>query len=185
MKQILTALLLALTFNSQAMAQQKTIKIRVVETSDVHGCFFPYDFINRKPKAGSLARVSSYVDSLRQEYNDRLILLDNGDLLQGQPTCYYYNYINTKARNVASDVLNYMKYDAETFGNHDVETGHAVYDKWVSELKCPVLGANIINTKTGKPYVKPYVILEREGIRIAILERHAFREYGDERTPVD
>ena len=38
MKQILTALLLALTFNSQAMAQQKTIKIRVVETSDVHGC---------------------------------------------------------------------------------------------------------------------------------------------------
>lgn len=169
MKQILTALLLALTFNSQAMAQQKTIKIRVVETSDVHGCFFPYDFINRKPKAGSLARVSSYVDSLRQEYNDRLILLDNGDLLQGQPTCYYYNYINTKAHNVASDVLNYMKYDAETFGNHDVETGHAVYDKWVSELKCPVLGANIINTKTGKPYVKPYVILEREGIRIAIL----------------
>ena len=169
MKQILTALFLALTFNSQAMAQQKTIKIRVVETSDVHGCFFPYDFINRKPKAGSLARVSSYVDSLRQEYNDRLILLDNGDLLQGQPTCYYYNYINTKARNVASDVLNYMKYDAETFGNHDVETGHAVYDKWVSELKCPVLGANIINTKTGKPYVKPYVILEREGIRIAIL----------------
>lgn len=100
MKQILTALLLALTFNSQAMAQQKTIKIRVVETSDVHGCFFPYDFINRKPKAGSLARVSSYVDSLRQEYNDQLILLDNGDLLQGQPTCYYYNYINTKARNV-------------------------------------------------------------------------------------
>ena len=79
MKQILTALLLALTFNSQAMAQQKTIKIRVVETSDVHGCFFPYDFINRKPKAGSLARVSSYVDSLRQEYNDRLILLDNGE----------------------------------------------------------------------------------------------------------
>ena len=70
---------------------------------------------------------------------------------------------------MASDVLNYMKYDAETFGNHDVETGHAVYDKWVGELKCPVLGANIINTKTGKPYVKPYVILEREGIRIAIL----------------
>ena len=169
MKQILTALFLALTFNSQAMAQQKTVKIRVIETSDVHGCFFPYDFINRKPKAGSLARVSSYVDSLRQTYNDRLILLDNGDLLQGQPICYYYNYINTQTRNVASDVLNYMKYDAETFGNHDVETGHAVYDKWVSELNCPVLGANIIKTKTGKPYTKPYVVLEREGIKIAIL----------------
>ena len=77
--------------------------------------------------------------------------------------------MNTQSRNIASDVLNYMKYDAETFGNHDVETGHAVYDKWVSELHCPVLGANIVDTKTGRPYVKPYVMLERDGIRIAIL----------------
>ena len=169
MKQLLAAFLMALTFNSQTMAQQRTVKLRVIETSDVHGSFFPYDFINRKPKAGSLARVSSYVDSLRQTYKSNLILLDNGDILQGQPTCYYYNYINTKATNVAADVINYMKYDAETFGNHDIETGHAVYDKWVNEVKCPMLGANIIDTKTGDPYVKPYVILNRDGVKIAIL----------------
>ena len=166
----MAALLVTLSLNSQPiMAQQRTVKLRVVETSDVHGCFFPYDFINRKPKAGTLARVSSYVDSLRQTYKDNLILLENGDILQGQPTCYYYNYVNTKARNVAADVVNYMKYDAQVFGNHDVETGHAVYDKWVSELKCPVLGANIINTQTGKTYVKPYTILERDGIKVAVL----------------
>ena len=170
MKQLMAALLVALSLNSQAiMAQQRTIKLRVIETSDVHGSFFPYDFINRKPKAGSLARVSSYVDSLRQTYKDNLILLENGDILQGQPTCYYYNYINTKARNVAADVVNYMKYDAQVFGNHDVETGHAVYDKWVKELKCPVLGANIIDTKTNQPYVKPYTILNRQGLKIAVL----------------
>ena len=169
MKQIFAALLLALTFNSQAMAQQRTVKLRVIETSDVHGSFFPYDFINRKPMAGSLARVSSYVNELRKTYKDNLILLENGDILQGQPTCYYYNYINTQARNVAADVVNYMKYDAEAFGNHDVETGHAVYDKWIKELNCPVLGANIINTKTGEPYVKPYIILNREGVKVAVL----------------
>ena len=171
MKQIMAALLVVLSLNSQAsMAQQRrTVKLRVVETSDVHGSFFPYDFINRKPKAGSLARVSSYVDSLRQTYKDNLILLENGDILQGQPTCYYYNYINTKSRNVAADVVNYLKYDAQAFGNHDVETGHAVYDKWIKELNCPVLGANIIDTKTGKPYVKPYIILNREGVKIAVL----------------
>ena len=151
------------------MAKQRTVKLRVIETTDVHGSFFPYDFITRKPKAGSLARVSSYVDSLRQTYKDNLILLDNGDILQGQPTCYYYNYINTQATNVAADVINYMKYDAETFGNHDVETGHAVYDKWVSEVKCPMLGSNIIDTKTGQPYVKPYIVLEREGVKVAVL----------------
>ena len=109
MKQLFAALLLALTFNSQAMAQQRTVKLRVIETSDVHGSFFPYDFINRKPKAGTLARVSSYVNNLRKDYKDNLILLENGDILQGQPTCYYYNYVNTEARNVAADVVNYMK----------------------------------------------------------------------------
>ncbi len=97
MKQLFAALLLALTFNSQAMAQQRTVKLRVIQTSDVHGSFFPYDFINRKPKAGTLARVSSYVNDLRKTYKDNLILLENGDILQGQPTCYYYNYVNTQA----------------------------------------------------------------------------------------
>ena len=169
MKQVFAALLLALTINSPAMAQQRTVKLRVIETSDVHGSFFPYDFINRKPKAGTLARVSTYVNDLRKTYKDNVILLENGDILQGQPTCYYYNYVNTQARNVASDVVNYMKYDAQAFGNHDVETGHPVYDKWIKELNCPVLGANIINTKTGEPYVKPYIILNREGVKVAVL----------------
>lgn len=169
MKQLFAALLLALTFNSQAMAQQRTVKLRVIETSDVHGSFFPYDFINRKPKAGTLARVSSYVNNLRKDYKDNLILLENGDILQGQPTCYYYNYVNTEARNVAADVVNYMKYDAQVFGNHDVEPGHPVYDKWIKELNCPVLGSNIISTSTGEPYVKPYLILNREGVKVAVL----------------
>ena len=169
MKQILTALLIVLSFNQQVMAQRRTVKLRVIETTDIHGSFFPYDFINRKPKEGTLARVSSYVDSLRASYKDNLILLENGDILQGQPTCYYYNYIATKQRNVAADMINYMKYDAQCFGNHDIETGHDVYDKWTKELNCPVLGANIINTKTGKPYAKPYIILNRDGVKIAIL----------------
>ena len=169
MKLVFAALLLALTINSPAMAQQRTVKLRVIETSDVHGSFFPYDFINRKPKAGTLARVSSYVNDLRKTYKDNVILLENGDILQGQPTCYYYNYVNTQARNVASDVVNYMKYDAQAFGNHDVETGHPVYDKWIKELNCPVLGANIIDTKIGEPYVKPYIILNREGVKVAVL----------------
>ncbi len=171
MKQMMAALLLALSLNPNAMiAKQKSCQVeshRDERRTRVRSSL--YDFINRKPKAGSLARVSSYVDSLRLSYKDNLILLENGDILQGQPTCYYYNYIATDKRNVAADVVNYLKYDAQTFGNHDVETGHAVYDKWVKELNCPVLGANIIETKTGKPYVKPYIILEREGVKVAVL----------------
>jgi len=153
-----------------AMAKQaKTVTLRLIETSDVHGAFFPYNFTERRPMQGTMARVSSYLKRQRKSYGDRIILLDNGDILQGQPTCYYTNYVKTDAPNIAAEVVNYLQYDAQNFGNHDVETGHAVYDKWVSEIKCPVLGANIIDTKTGKPYVKPYTIIEREGVRVAIL----------------
>lgn len=168
MKRLLTMCLIALISVSPIMAK-KTVSLRVIETSDVHGSFFPYDFITRKPKAGTLARVSSYVNKLRETYGENLILVDNGDILQGQPTCYFYNYINTDDINIAAEVINYMGYDAETFGNHDVETGHNVYDKWIKEVKCPMLGANIINTSTGQPYVKPYIILHRQGVKIAIL----------------
>ena len=168
MKRLLTLCILAQLIFTPGMAK-KTVSLRIIETSDVHGAFFPYDFINRKPKVGTLARVSSYVNKLRQTYGENLILLDNGDILQGQPTCYFYNFINTNDTNIAAEVVNYMKYDAQVFGNHDVETGHDVYDKWIKELNCPTLGANVINTETGKPYVTPYIILHRQGVKIAIL----------------
>ncbi|MBP5570103.1 MAG: 5'-nucleotidase C-terminal domain-containing protein [Prevotella sp.] len=169
MKRIITVCLAALCLGNQAMAQEKKVKLRIIETTDVHGCFFPYDFIGREPTNGSLARVITYVDSLRQYYGDRLLLLDNGDILQGQPTCYYCNYVNPTKENLAASVINYMKYDAQTIGNHDVETGHEVYDKWIREVKCPMLGANVIDIKTGEPYLKPYQMFERDGVRIAVL----------------
>lgn len=150
-------------------AKTKTVQLRLIETTDVHGHFFPYDFIERKPIKGSLARVSTYVNRLRKTYGKNVILVDNGDILQGQPTSYYFNYIQTAEPNIAASIINYMGYDAQTFGNHDVEPGHDVYDKWIREVQCPMLGANIVDTKTRQPYVQPYTILEREGVKIAIL----------------
>ena len=147
----------------------RTVTLCFLETSDVHGTFFPYNFVERRPMQGTMARVSTYVNKLRNQYGKNLILLDNGDILQGQPTCYYTNFVKTDEPNIGAQVINYLKYDAELFGNHDVETGHAVYDKWIKELDCPTLGANIIDLKSGKPYVEPYLMLEREGIRIAVL----------------
>lgn len=168
---VISGCLLALGASSaNAMTtKEKTIDLKLIETSDVHGSFFPYDFINRKPKAGSLARVATYVNQLRSQHGENVILLDNGDILQGQPVNYYSNYVDTTSANIAAQVVNYLRYDAQTIGNHDVETGHRVYDKWVSATHCPILGANVIDTKTNKPYLKPYTILKRGGARIAII----------------
>lgn len=167
MKKIIFSLML-LTASLSGLAKGNTLTLRVLETSDVHGSFFPYDLLDRKPKAGSMARVSSYVNKLRKQYGKNVLLLDNGDILQGQPVSYYSNFIDTTQTNIAAQVINYLGYDAETIGNHDVEPGHRVYDKWIAAVKCPVLGANVINTASGAPYLKPYTIIERNGCRIAV-----------------
>lgn len=153
----------------KASNNEETITLKFVETSDVHGCYFPYDFIQNKQMRGSLARVSSYVKEEREVYGDNLILMDNGDILQGQPVAYYYNYMDTASVHVCAAMLNYMRYDVGNMGNHDVETGHAVYDRWVSQCDFPILGANIVDVKTGKPYLKPYEVLERNGVKVVVL----------------
>ena len=149
-------------------AKPRTVQIHIIETSDVHGCFFPYDYITRKPKAGTLARVSNYVRQQREK-GDAVVLLDNGDILQGQPVCYFSNFVDTTETNIAARVCNYMRYDAQTIGNHDVETGHHVYDAWKKAMDYPLLGANVVDRKTGEPYLRPYTIIERDGVRIAVI----------------
>lgn len=151
-------------------AQQRKVNLRVLETTDVHGNFFPYNFITKQPWGGSMARVSTYVDSLRMELGpERIITVDNGDILQGQPTVYYYNYINSTVPHIADEVLKFIGYDVATIGNHDIETGHGVYDRFVSTAPVPVLGANVIEKASGKPYLTPYTVIERDGAKIAFL----------------
>lgn len=176
MKKLFLSLLAALSLhaygdNVYGMENNDTTTIQIIETSDVHGCFFPYDFINRRDLPGSLARVKTYVDRMRAQYGaENVFLLDNGDILQGQPICYYYNYVATGQTNIAAQCTNYLQYDAQTLGNHDVETGHGVYDKWIRESHAPVLGANVIDTRTGKPYTLPYRVLCKDGkVKVAII----------------
>ena len=161
--------LLAFLLMEGLSAGEKVVKLKIVETTDVHGNYYPYDFIGQRDAAGSLARVYDFVQKERRTYGDNLILLDNGDFLQGQPSAYYYNYMDTVAPHLGAEMLNFMGYDAATVGNHDIETGRAVFDRWAADCNFPVLGANVIETATGNTHFKPYVVLEREGVRIAVL----------------
>ena len=171
MKKIILSILAAFTLNSYGMEPTDTTTLQIIETSDVHGCFFPYDFINRRALPGSLARVKTFVNQMRAKYGaENVFLLDNGDILQGQPICYYYNYVATKQTNIAAQCTNYLNYDVQTLGNHDIETGHEVYDKWIRETHAPLLGANIISNETGKPYTLPYKVMCKDGkIKVAVI----------------
>ena len=157
---------------------QKVVRLKVIETSDVHGHFFPWDFTEGKPLKGTLVRANSYISKEREKYGDNLLLIDNGDILQGQPCVYWTNFVMPEDENLAARVINYMGYDAETVGNHDIEPGHKVYDKWIREVRCPLLGANIVKegTKGGdaKPQsiydgLRPYSVHVKDGVKICVI----------------
>lgn len=150
-----------------ACSRQQTKTITILETTDIHGVILPFDFIERTEMDVSLAAISTYVSEVRKE-RENVILLDNGDNLQGQPPVYYYNFIDTLSPHINAEAMNFMQYDAGTVGNHDIEAGHPVYDRLVSEYNFPLLAANAVSKKTGKPYFEPFTVVERDGVKIAV-----------------
>jgi len=169
---------MSIVLTTAAQPATKTVRLKVIETSDVHGHFFPYDFMEKKRIKGTLVRANTYINRQRQQYGDNLLLIDNGDILQGQPCVYWSNYVMPENENLAASVINYMKYDAETVGNHDIEPGHKVYDKWIREVRCPLLGANIVKEeyKNGEARpssiytgLQPYSVHYKDGVKICVI----------------
>lgn len=146
----------------------RKVTLHWVHTSDLHGCMFMYDDLKRCRTIGGASAVYGHVESLRAKYPDSVICTDGGDCLQGQPVSYYYNYIDTE-ENIVCSMMNEIGYDAATIGNHDIETGHKIYDPWLASCNHPVLAANMIDNKTGTSYLPPYAVIERCGIKIAVL----------------
>ena len=144
-------------------------KIKIIFTTDVHGFYFPYDFRHARWCKGSLQRVHGYVAQQCKENPAGTILIDGGDMLQGEPTSYYFNFVAREGHHRVADICNYIGYDVAVVGNHDIETGHEVFDSYVDSCNFPVLGANVIDTETNEPYFQPYTILRRGGVKIAVI----------------
>jgi 2',3'-cyclic-nucleotide 2'-phosphodiesterase/3'-nucleotidase len=139
-----------------ASCAPKETHLTIIETTDTHG---RYD---------EFANDAFVIKQMKAQLGDHLILLDNGDDMQGSTFQYCSNQDATHP-NLVSEVLNYLSYDAVCVGNHDIEAGRKVFDRVFSETKMPVLAANVIDETTGEPYFTPYIILDREGYKIAVL----------------
>ena len=139
-----------------ASCSQKETTLTILETTDTHG---RYD---------EFANDALIIKQMKAELGDNLILLDNGDNMQGTVFQYCSNH-DAEHPNLVSEVLNFFPYDAVCVGNHDIEAGKKDFDLVYSELKMPVLAANVIDETTGEPYFTPYIILDRDGYKIAVL----------------
>lgn len=164
----LVTFVLLILWLSASCSRNSITHVTILQTTDIHGTILPYDYIENRKMDVSLAHIASYVKKQRSE-TDAVVLLDGGDILQGQPLVYYHNFIDTVSPHIVPEALNWLKYDAETVGNHDIEAGHSVYDKVTREYDFPLLGANAVDIKSGKPYFTPYVILNKNNFRIAVL----------------
>ena len=170
-----TLLLLAvliLPFSCSQRLKDGDYTLTVLSTNDVHGSWFDSTYVGGKVKK-SLFAVNTYIDSVRvADGEDNVLLVEVGDCLQGDNAAYYYNYVDTLSPHLFPRLLNYMGYDAVVWGNHDVETGHKVYDRVNKELAAygiPFLAGNAIRNDNGKTYFPLYKIVKKGGLKIAVL----------------
>ncbi|KLU62553.1 trifunctional nucleotide phosphoesterase protein YfkN precursor [Peptococcaceae bacterium CEB3] len=157
---------------SNAIKQQKTITsaidhriqpdtaiITVLATSDVHGHIFPWSYSAAKPANQGLAKVSTYVNEVRAS-NPNVVLVDNGDSIQGTPLSYYYDKIDTKSEYPFAKVMGAMHYDTWTLGNHEFNYGLGVLNRVISDMRkehIHVLSANTYKAD-GSNFVDPYYL---------------------------
>ena len=146
--------------------------IQLLTTNDVHGTYFDSTYVGDGVKK-SLYAVKPIVDSVRAaDGADNVLFVDTGDCLQGDNAAYYFNYVDTLSPHIYPRIAAYMGYDAVTVGNHDIETGHSVYDRIAGELSSygiPFLAGNAIRTDDGKPYFPMYKIFKKGGLKVAVL----------------
>lgn len=156
----------------QAQAQ-KSISIVVAATTDVHGRIRGWDYYaNAADPSRSLAGAATIVDSVRTANPNGVVLVDAGDLLQGNPLTFVAAKVAPPVAHPVIAAMNVMRYDAAVLGNHEFNYGVPFLRKAMNDARFPFLAANI-ETQRGQPFVAPWMLTQRvvqgERIRIAII----------------
>lgn len=143
-------------------------KLRILQTSDVHGYIYPRSYSTNNFENTGLGQISSLVKSLRTEST---ILIDSGDTIQGSPLTYFQAKENMDTVNPMAIVSNYLKYDYITLGNHEFNYGISYLESYLNNINAEILNSNLLDESSNKPiYGKPYNIINIEnGPKIAII----------------
>jgi 2',3'-cyclic-nucleotide 2'-phosphodiesterase / 3'-nucleotidase len=154
-----------------SQAGANIIKLRVLETTDIHVHVHSYDYYRDQPDdTVGLGKIAALVDKARSEVKNTL-LFENGDFLQGNPLGDLIAYERTFKGGDTHPIIrsmNQMNYDAGTLGNHEFNYGLEFLAKSLAGAKYPAVCANVAkgqlaSTARGDDtLVRPYVILERD-----------------------
>ncbi|MBE7097992.1 bifunctional 2',3'-cyclic-nucleotide 2'-phosphodiesterase/3'-nucleotidase [Bacillus cereus] len=155
---------------------ESTVNLRILETSDIHVNLMNYDYYQTKTdnKVG-LVQTATLVNKAREEAKNS-VLFDDGDALQGTPLGdYVANKINDSKKPVDPSythplyrLMNLMKYDVISLGNHEFNYGLDYLNKVISKTEFPVINSNVYkddkdnNEENDQNYFKPYHVFEKE-----------------------
>lgn len=170
-----TAAVLAVTTGAATPAaaapggKSDRLDLTLLATTDLHGRVQDWDYFRNAPytersgDATGLARVGSVVDSVRAaKGEDSVLVVDNGDFLQGTPLSYYYArqepVTETGAEHPMAAAYDAIGYDAQVVGNHEFNYGLDLLQAYTDDVDHPVLGANVVDAATGEPYLPPYTL---------------------------
>ncbi|AZO30372.1 bifunctional 2',3'-cyclic-nucleotide 2'-phosphodiesterase/3'-nucleotidase [Mesorhizobium sp. M1B.F.Ca.ET.045.04.1.1] len=164
------ALIMLHPFSARAQANQA--HLRIMETTDIHVNLLPYDYYADKANdTMGLSRTASLIDAVRKEATNAM-LIDNGDLLQGNPMGDYIAYEKGMKDGDLHPIMkgmNLLSYECSTLGNHEFNYGLSFMDKVLAGANFPFVCANLIrgttlatNPRDDKLYLKPYVILDKK-----------------------
>nr|WP_154307218.1 bifunctional 2',3'-cyclic-nucleotide 2'-phosphodiesterase/3'-nucleotidase [Metabacillus lacus] len=145
-------------------SSSNTLKIKILETTDIHMSLNDYNYFSDEASKVGLVRVATLVKEQRA-LNGNTLLFDNGDIIQGNPLGDYVaveNPITKDETHPAITLMNEMKFDAAALGNHEFNYGLDYLDLVYSKANFPYLSANVEKAGSpGTPKYKPYEILDR------------------------
>lgn len=158
------AMFLVLLMTGSAMAQNDK-QIVILHSNDTHSCIYPLN-VNLADTAlagrGGYLRRAAFVEQQRKQYPN-LLLIDSGDFSQGSP------YYTLNKGEVEVRLMNIMRYDAATIGNHEFDFGLENMARIFRMANFPILCSNY--DFTGTPVegtVKPWTIIKRDGVKIGL-----------------
>jgi 5'-nucleotidase / UDP-sugar diphosphatase len=165
MKQLFRLCTLLIVFGGTGIAPARTVDITILHTTDLHGHVWPTTSYEGQTNVGGFLRCAARIAQIQKEIPST-ILIDCGDTFQGAAESYL-----AKGR-LMIDGLNFMQYDAWVLGNHEFDWGPDALRSLHDMVEVPFLAANIHFNSAGEnwlPKIKPYHVLDKEGIRIAVI----------------
>lgn len=152
-----------------AQRAPRRVELTIAATTDVHGRLRAWDYNAGAPDpTHSLAAAATIVDSARKANPDGVVLVEGGDILQGNPLLYVAARVRPTPVHPVIAAMNVMRYDAAVLGNHEFNYGVPLLQKAIGQAGFPFVAANVLDAK-GNPWVAPMAMVVRRGVRVAII----------------